>query len=694
MNYFSDHSLWWLLPISVLAIGFSYYYYFRTEQTAVWEKRQLRVLFSLRSLSLFLIGLLLLGLVWETLTYRPEKPLIITLVDSSSSMLNYKDSSRVKQQVGAFRKELPQSLGEGYEYLELAIGTNVRDLSNQLSFKDQSSDLAAGFKQIKERFFNRNIGAIILVSDGNYNRGMHPMYEAERIELTPVFSLAVGDTTLKRDIVIRSVNSNEVAFLNNEFPIQALIDFQRVPQGSYQVNLLQNGKVVQSQRAVVSNSSLDQKEFLFTILAKNKGYQRFTVSVQAINGEFTKDNNQQTCFVEVIDSKSNVLLLASAPHPDLSALRSVFELDQEAVITSELIQNYSLGKQLPDFVVWHENGLRTNANLFKQLQEKGIPVLMILGPNVNTSVLQSYGLSIKAPNGNQTEDVYPAIATGFNTFGLSADFTSLVPVLTPLRTRFGKFRLPANSVVVLNQRVGSITKEDPLIAVSQTPKSKIGFVLGEGLWRWKMKEFMQKKNTVGFEEFIQKLTQYISVKQNREPLRVTLPKRFNTLEDIIFKAEFYNESMELITTPAVEMTITKRGSKGFKQLFSPTANFYQLNVGQLASGTYDWKVVADNKGKKYVKSGAFAVAEISLEDQDTRANFSTLNQLAVQSNGSYKALDQYQALIREIKSRGDITTIRYEDTGYQELIDWKWIFALIIALLSAEWFLRRWWGSY
>ena len=86
--------------------------------------------------------------------------------------------------------------------------------------------------------------------------------------------------------------------------------------------------------------------------------------------------------------------------------------------------------------------------------------------------------------------------------------------------------------------------------------------------------------------------------------------------------------------------------------------------------------------------------EISLEDQDTRANFSTLNQLAVQSNGSYKTLDQYKALIAEIKTRGDITTIQYEDTGYQELIDWKWIFVLIITLLSAEWFLRRWWGSY
>ncbi|AEA45413.1 vWA domain-containing protein [Fluviicola taffensis] len=693
MNYFSDHSLWWLLPISVIAVGFSFYYYFKTDQKSIWEKKQLRILFSLRTLSLFLLGLLLLGLVWETITYRPEKPLVITMVDSSSSLLNYKDSLEVKNEITAFRNELPKSLGDGYEYLELTVGSEVKDLE-KLSFTEKSSNLAAGFKHIKDRFFNRNIGAIVLISDGNYNQGVHPMYEAERIELTPVFSLGVGDTTIKRDIAVRSINSNEIAFLNNEFPIQALIDFQRVPLGSYQVNLLQNGKVVQSQKAVVTNATTDQKEFLFTVLAKNKGYQRFTVSVERVKGEFTGENNQQTCFVEVIDSKSNVLLLASAPHPDVSALRSVFELDQEAVITSELIQNYSLTNKLPDFVVWYENGLRTNANLFKQLQEKGIPILMILGPNVTTSLLQTYGLSIKAPNGNQTEDVYPSLAEGFNSFGLSNDFTSIVPVLSPLRTKFGTYKLPSNSVVVLNQRVGSISKNDPLIAVSQTQKSKIGFILGEGLWRWKMKEYMQKKTTVGFEEFVQKLTQYISVKQNREPLRVTLPKRFNTIEDLIFKAEFYNESMELITTPSIEMTVTKKGGKAFKQLFSPTANFYQLNIGQLEFGTYDWKIVADNKGKKYSKSGTFAVSEISLESQDTRSNFSTLNQLAVQSNGSYKALNQYKKLIQEIKTRGDITTIQYEDTGYQELIDWKWIFALIVALLSAEWFLRRWWGSY
>src|SRR5690606_23475786 len=136
--------------------------------------------------------------------------------------------------------------------LNLAIGSDVRALDS-LTFNDETTDLSAGFKSVKDRFFNRNIGAIVLVSDGNYNQSVHPMYEAERIELTPVFSLAVGDTSPKRDIIVRSIHSNEVAFLNNEFPIQTLVDFNRTPAGTYQVSLSQNGKIIQSQKAVVSN---------------------------------------------------------------------------------------------------------------------------------------------------------------------------------------------------------------------------------------------------------------------------------------------------------------------------------------------------------------------------------------------------------------------------------------------------------
>jgi hypothetical protein len=248
--------------------------------------------------------------------------------------------------------------------------------------------------------------------------------------------------------------------------------------------------------------------------------------------------------------------------------------------------------------------------------------------------------------------------------------------------------------MIAKQRIGSITKESPLIAVMQQEKAKIGLILGEGIWRWKLKEFMKTKQTAGFDEFFQKLTQYISIRQNRDPLHIKFPAKINTISDFIINAEYYNESMELITKPLLELTLTKTGSKSIKQVFSVVDNFYQLNAGNLEAGIYDWKVTASNNGKIITKTGKFIVESIRLESLETQASFSTLNQLAVQSDGKVFALSNYKALLKNLKNRSDITTIQYAESSLQNLIDWKWLFLLMFISISAEWFLRRWWGGY
>src|SRR6218665_1520707 len=99
MTFFSDFSLWWLIPFALVAFGLSYYYYYKSPQRTTWEKKELRILYFLRSVGLFFVLVLLLGLIWETLTYRQEKPLLVTMIDESSSMLNYKDSGSVRKDV-------------------------------------------------------------------------------------------------------------------------------------------------------------------------------------------------------------------------------------------------------------------------------------------------------------------------------------------------------------------------------------------------------------------------------------------------------------------------------------------------------------------------------------------------------------------------------------------------------------------
>jgi len=50
---------------------------------------------------------------------------------------------------------------------------------------------------------------------------------------------------------------------------------------------------------------------------------------------------------------------------------------------------------------------------------------------------------------------------------------------------------------------------------------------------------------------------------------------------------------------------------------------------------------------------------------------------------------QINRLADLIRKNDNIKTISYEDRRYNDLIDIKWVFVLILGLLSVEWFLRK-----
>lgn len=694
MNYLSDFSLWLTIPALIGAGMLVYWYYFKSSQASDWTTKQKKILATLRGLGIFILLFLLLGLIWEAISYRKEKPLFITLIDQSQSIHNYKDSAQVDKQIASFRNQLKARFGNEFELVELALGAQTVPIENQLKSNGKETDLAAGFNYIHDTYFNRNIGGVTLISDGNATKGVHPMYEAERLDLVPIFTLGIGDTISKKDQLIRSVNANEVAFLSNEFPIEATIEFNKIPKRVARVHLLQNGKKIQTKTVSCNNGNFDQQSVLFSVKASLKGFQRFTVQVESFTGEFTLQNNQQSCYVEVLDNKSSILFLSSAPHPDLAAIRNVLEEDKSIQVNAELIQNYQLSNAKPNLVVWFENGNNSNPELFSRLLRDKIPVLLILSPTTPNQIVQSLITGLKSPKGNQVETVYPTLNNGFSAFSFTESCVDALNVAPPLETRFGAYQIPANAVVVLQQRIGKITKSDPLFFFAISQQTKIGVILGEGIWRWKLNEFMRTKNNIGFREFIQKTTQYLTVRQSSDPFRISFPKRFLETDDISLKAEFYNAAMELITTPQISFTYLKMGGRATHSQFSPISNFYQLNLGNLAAGTYRWEAIATNNGTKYKKSGIFVVEAIALESLTTSADFSVLNQLARQSDGKFYPLSQSNKLIDYLKSRSDIATVQFEDTSYRSLIDLTVIFILVVLLFGTEWFLRRWWGAY
>jgi hypothetical protein len=50
---------------------------------------------------------------------------------------------------------------------------------------------------------------------------------------------------------------------------------------------------------------------------------------------------------------------------------------------------------------------------------------------------------------------------------------------------------------------------------------------------------------------------------------------------------------------------------------------------------------------------------------------------------------QISQLADMIRKNDNIKTVVYEDKHYSDIIDVKWLFVLILLLLSGEWFLRK-----
>jgi hypothetical protein len=219
-------------------------------------------------------------------------------------------------------------------------------------------------------------------------------------------------------------------------------------------------------------------------------------------------------------------------------------------------------------------------------------------------------------------------------------------------------------------------------------------IYGEGLWKWRINEFARTGEQKSFNELIMKITQYLLVKQNNAALRVTLPKRFTKNEEVIVNASFYNEAMDAITSPKIDFSIKNEDGKVSKYQFGAVGNLYKLSLGKLKPGKYDWTAKTTHNGKAYNKSGVFVVEDIDLELLTNAANQTVLNQLASASNGAVYPLKDFEKLLNSIEKRGDITSVEYREASFDGLIDYKWIFFLLLLFLTAEWFLRRWLGAY
>lgn len=684
-----DHSFsgWWVLLALLLSLGISFLLYYRNSENSSLSTVQKGFLAFLRFTSLFLIFLFLLSPLIRKVKKIKQLPILAVALDNSMS---------VKLQIGAFEelsKTIKDRFSEDYEIEFWSFGEKVEP-NGPITGNERRSDYGQMIKTLKSNYINKNIGALILVGDGIYNQGQNPVNFALGLKF-PVYSIGVGDTTLKVDAAIRTVKTNKVAFLKNKFPIEIELKFSKLKNKIAYLEIENNRKVIYSSTVPIVSDDDFKLEFASTE-ATQTGLQHYKIRIRPFTEETNKKNNEVEFVIQVLENKQRILMLSEGPHPDLGALRN--SLDELQNYESELVT----GNEIPDslkkysLIVLNQLPSKKNAasTLLTRIRESRIPVLFLIGPNTLFEQLNTLDMGMKISASNNTEEVQAIFDENFSLFVISGETKDLLSMAPPLISPFGNTEISPLVQSLASQSIKNIRTAKSIMAFGNEKGRKIGFIVGEGIWRWRLFNYQNGGDHEAFNELMQKIVQYLSLKENEDNFNVNYPALYQETDNIEFTAELYNDSYELVNSPDVNIRIKSDSLKEFNYTFDRTSDYYRLNAGNLTPGDYTFEAETQLGNQQFKEKGSFSIVRNEVELQNNQADFGLLYQMAQQSGGQFVPIEKCGTLIDAIGDNKQISVQVHQQTSLTEWINLKTMFFLLIILLAVEWFFRKYWGIY
>lgn len=690
--FFDGISGWWVLVCLLFGTGMAWLLYRRSGALSVPLRR---LLFISRALVISLLAFLLLSPFIKTTTYVQEKPVVVLAQDNSSSiLLDQERASFYTRELPGKLRELEQKLSGDYDVKAWHF-SNVPGSGFTDQYTGKQTDISKVIREIGNRYQGLNLGAVVLLTDGIYNKGSNPFYAAQNIP-APFYTVALGDTTRRRDALVAGVDHNQIVYLDNDFRIEVQVNAFGYSGQKSLLKVSLNGET-QARKEITINRDDFYTTVPVDLTAAKAGTRKYLIELEPLDGEATTANNRKEIFIDVLDNQEQVLLLAAGPHPDLGAIRQAMEARRNYEVDIRYtgdpdpgdLKKYSL-------VVFHNlpSGRDDLSPVFKQLEQLNIPYWMILGAQTNLRQLNALsaariggdGLPLKFRDiqGNVNE-VYPVSNGEFGLFNLEENAFQALGEMPPLLVPYASVSKEQHGVDLLKD----------LMMYFGSGQARSAWLLGEGLWRWRLFDYRLHESHEQVDELILQTVRYLTSANDKRRFRVNLPRNiFPENEPVTFTAELYNESYEPVTRPEVHMRISDQQGRNYPFTFSAKGSAYSLNAGILPPGEYTFTASTVLGGEKHTAGGKFIVEELHVESTVTHADHQLLYNMASGSGGRMLYPAETDSLYEWITQKEEIAAMALPEEQYQELISIRWIFLLVLLLLGMEWFTRRRSGLY
>lgn len=670
------------------------------------------MLAAFRFVVLSLIGLLLLEPLLDSMNRLEFPPIVAVLQDNSESLVIQKDSSYIR---ATYPQELKNFLGDfpeadyGVDFFSFARDLESDAQVDSLRFDETGTNIAKAIQGVQRLYQNQNLGAIVLLSDGIATAGINPLYAVEGLK-QPVYTVMLGDTTPQKDVQIKEVLFNEIAYLNNEMPIRVKVSSTGYDQANLKVTIRNQEKILQTQNLRLGRTQ-EQGEVSFLLKPTEAGLQRYQVLVSQLDGEITYRNNSRTLFVNVLETRVKIALFAGAPHPDLGALQQAFAQDQSYELTEFVLRNgtefytnptnYNL-QDFDLFILHNFPGSSRNSGtidrILTEVKERKKPVMYLVGMFTDLQALSPlYDYMAITPKGlsPKSEEVILNFSNRFrdhSTFTFAEDWIGWANTTPPIYRNMSNWEAKSTAEVFATAKIKNIALDYPVFALQNLLGRKNMVLLGENFWRMRAHAYVEYNDFEYFDAWLFNTIKWLIVSDDKRKFRVDPAKRiFTGSEPILFKGQVYDDSYNPLAGVDIKLTLTSPDNKeteyylnesGQAQYFLELYNLGEGNYRYAAEGRSNNQLVGRDKGE-------FSIGRSNVEHFELQANRDMMQQLALRTGGTFVYARQLGDLADQIKALPTLKPKIDYKRQRTSFFDFWWVLLLFLGLLSAEWIVRK-----
>ncbi|MGH7852626.1 MAG: glutamine amidotransferase [Candidatus Binatia bacterium] len=682
-------------------------------------------------------------------TTKLRRPLTV-LIDSSQSMAFPADpkaaagdkapASRldvVREKLTGGQEPLIEKLNRDYDLRLVRFGTSLEPIAPGSLAGMRPQDPGTRLVELLQAAARDGAAqsAIIVFSDGIANgdkkslEGMAPLP-------VPVFAVGVGQTEGFTDVRIAKVGAPDFAFRGREFKIDLTIHASGM-KGRTVPLYFNRGKNLITTRPITIDSDLFDQKVTFSFTPKELGTHGFSVSIPAQAGEQITPNNQKAFKVDVQRDKIRILTLSGSPAWNYRFLRMAMKQDPLIELVSFVFLRTPMDtvdvpesqlslipfpiddiflEELKNFDVIFFDDFSHRAYFNPVYLERvrdfvrdGGGLAMLGGTRAFDS--GGYGESALREvlpvelDGKGAFETRSAVQAALTAAGKAHPITRLLP--DPKTNEEAWRKLPA--LTGINQVRGvrgeslltaggpDSTGGAPLLAIGRFGKGRTLALMTDDAWRWNFIAVGNKETPQNHLKLVRQAVRWLAQEPSFEqvrlrPIPATQPGEKAAIKLRVLKDDF---------TPTREASVQLRvfSPEGEPILVSTAPDGEEGEYGgeftPTREGTYRVEAEASLGGKVLGRDKtSFNAAFFYGEADDGRPRLDLLKQIAETSKGEFIPIDDWndKALERIAARLESIAPSEIVEQRQTRLWSNLWPFAIMLGLLSVEWWMRRKWG--